>query len=47
MTMSDPNIPDTVTERDAWTFECDECGLPFMQSFEFHNEEYHNGNLTE
>jgi hypothetical protein len=40
-------IPTTVSERDTWTFTCDECGLPFMQSFEFHNKEYHNGRLTE
>ena len=35
-----------ISENDAWTFHCDKCGLPFMQSKDFHNEEYHNGNLT-
>jgi hypothetical protein len=45
--MADHNIPENVSENDNWTFFCDECELPFVQSFAFHNREYHNGNLTQ
>jgi len=45
--MADHNLSGkTVRSNDSWTFYCDECDLPYMQSFDFHNEEYHNGRLT-
>lgn len=45
--MEDHNLRSkNVSDDDAWTFSCPECELPFMQSFDFHNEEYHNGQLA-
>lgn len=38
---------ESLHKRSPWTFECPICGLPFMQSFQYHNERYHNGRLTQ
>jgi hypothetical protein len=46
-TLSTVRTAESLADYSEWTFYCGECDLPFMQSFAFHNEEYHDGTLTE
>lgn len=35
-------MPENINQNSSWTHQCEECGLPFMQSWDFHQREYHD-----